>query len=297
VKKAFPRTSDRSITILSLLLVMLLWGSTYVVTKAVIAEVPPLLLAFLRFAIASAILVALARARGGTRRLPRPTPWGTLALMGFAGVTVFYIGFNSALANTTAAAASLLQATAPAVTAVLAAVFLAERLRLRRGVGIGLSLVGAALVVLASAGGADAPNPLLGDLLMLLAVLAWAVYTILGKGFAAVPSLAVTAYGGVLGTLFLLPAAAYDLATRPPTHVSLATWLAILYLGAGPSALNYLLWNRALRVLDASAVANFLNLVPLIGVASATIFLGEALLPTQLLGGALVLVGVWLSSG
>jgi drug/metabolite transporter (DMT)-like permease len=132
---------------------------------------------------------------------------------------------------------------------------------------------------------------------MLLAVLAWAVYTILGKGFASVPSLAVTAYGGVLGTLFLLPAAAYDLATRPPTHVSLATWLAILYLGVGPSALNYLLWNRALRVLDASAVANFLNLVPLIGVASATIFLGEALLPTQLLGGALVLAGVWLSSG
>lgn len=292
-------TPSRASAILSLLLVMLFWGSTFVVTKAAIAEIPPLLLATLRFVVASAILVPLAQARGGLALLPRPLPLGTLALMGLSGVTLFYVGFNLALANTTASAAALIQGATPAATAILAALFLGERLRRIQSVGIAVSILGVALIVLVGGGGA-APNPLLGDLLMLLAVVAWSVYTILGKRLARVDPLATTAYSSLLGTLFLLPFGAYDLAVRPPRAIGLDAGLAVLYLGGAASALAFLLWNRALRRLSAGQVANFINLVPLIGVTMAALGPplgpGEAIAPIQLLGGALVLGGVWLSS-
>lgn len=106
--------------------------------------------------------------------------------------------------------------------------------------------------------------------------------------------MAIVAYSSLAGALLLLPAAAYDLATRPPAGLSPAAWLAVLYLGLGCSVLAYLLWQSALRHLDASQAVSFLNLIPVVGVASAALALGETLLPGQLLGGALVLLGVWL---
>jgi drug/metabolite transporter (DMT)-like permease len=73
-------------------------------------------------------------------------------------------------------------------------------------------------------------------------------------------------------------------------------WLSILYLGALSSAGCYLLYNWSLVHLDASQAANYLNLLPIVGVAIAVVFLGEAVIPVQLLGGALVLFGVWLTT-
>ncbi len=289
--------SGRAGAIASLLLTVTIWGSTFVVTKAVIAEVPPLLLALVRLIIGSVFLMVLVQRGGGLALLPRPIPWGRLAVMGLTGVTLFYVGFNLALANTTATASALLQGAVPVFTALLAIPFLGERIGLRRGVGIFLSLVGVAVVVLVGSGGSDAPNPLLGDLFMLVAVLSWCVYTIVGKRLEHVSAVAVTAYSSVIGTIFLVPFGAYDLVVRPPTHISLAGWAGVVYLAIAAGAVTSLLWNRALHFLDAGQVANFINLVPVLGAASAAIFLGEPILPVQLLGGALVLVGVWLSSG
>lgn len=276
----------------ALVLVMLIWGSTPVVTKSALTEMPPLLLAFLRFWIASALLVPLVQSRGGLALLPRPLPFGTLVVMGLTGVTLFFITFNLSLSYTSASQGSLIQGSLPAVTTALATLTLGERMERKRVMGIGVSTVGVALIVL-TGGSDDAPNPRLGNLLMLGAVLSWAVYTILGKRLRQVSGLAVTTYSSFLGALFLLPAGAYDLVLHPLVDISLGTWLAVLYLGAGASALAYVLWNSALQVLEAGQAAIFTNLIPLVGVVSAAIFLGETLNLQQLLGGALVLVSVW----
>jgi drug/metabolite transporter (DMT)-like permease len=274
---------------------MLVWGSAYVVTKWVVLEVPPLLFAFLRFAVASTILVALARSRGGPRSL-EPLPLGTLALMGLSGVTLFYIGFNVALVYTTVTEGALIQGAIPAATAGLAMVCLGERLSRTRAVGIAVSILGVALILLTVGEATQARDPLLGNLWMLLTVVSWAVYTVLGRSLRAALPLTVTAYSTLLGTLGLAAAAGFELAGHPPPAVSWSSWLAALYLGAGPSALAYLLWNQALRHLDAGQAANFLNLIPVVGVASAALFLGEIPTPGQLVGGSLVVGGVWLSS-
>jgi drug/metabolite transporter (DMT)-like permease len=288
--------SGRVVAILSLLLVMLLWGTSFVVTKAILDEVPPLLLALLRFAVASALLVPLVQLRGGPALLPRPLPLGTLCLMALTGVTLFIVCSNLSLVYTTVTDASLIQASIPAVTAVLAFAILGERLDRLRLFSIGASVVGVALIVLAGGHGGEAPNPLLGDLLMLGAVVCWAAYTILGKALPSTSRLALTAYSTLLGTVLLIPAAAYDLVTQAPMGVSVESWLAVLYMGAVPSASCYLLWNRALGHLDAGHAATFINLIPVVGVIGAALFLDERPAPAELAGGAVVLAGVWLAS-
>lgn len=227
--------SSRAGAIAALVLAMLVWGGGFPVAKVALAEIPPLLLALLRFGVACAILLPLAQARGGLALLPRPLPLGTLTLMGLTGIAIYYVALNLSVLYTTASEAALIQGAIPTATVLLALPMLGERLRPLGALGIGLSAVGLALVVLAGeTNDAEAPDRLLGDALNLLSVGSWAVYTILRKRMEGVSGLAITAYGGLIGTLLLVPAAAYDLLAHPPLVASAGAWLAVLYLGAGP---------------------------------------------------------------
>lgn len=265
-------------------------------TKSALEEVPPWLLALMRFGVASAILLPLAQLRGGPSLLPKPVPIGTLVFMGATGVTLMFLCAYLGLVYTTASDAALLQASVPAMTASLAVVWLGERLNLARAAGIAISGLGVATVVLTGERVGNAPNPLLGNSIILGGVVAWSVYTIISRRLNHASQLAVTAYSTAVGTVLLFPAAAYDLVIQPPARISLDTWLKVVYMGAGAGALGYVLYNRALRSLQASQVTNFLNLLPLVAVVSSVLFLGEKLTLPQVVGGALVLSGVWLST-
>lgn len=288
--------AEKHRSILALLLAMALWGSTFAVTKSSLDTVPPLSFALLRFVIATALLLGAAQWRGGLALLPQPVPWRRLALLGVTGVGLYFIGFNLALTYTSAAQAALIQSSIPAATAGLAALVLGDRPSRRGLAGIGLSMAGVAAMVLAAAPSAQARNPLLGNLLMFGTVAVWACYTVLAKQLAGADPLAVTAYSTALGLAVLLAAALIELAGGARFDPTPGIWLSALYLGALPSAGAYLLWNKALQKMEASQAAVFINLVPLVGVATAAIFLGERPGAVQLAGGAVVLLGVWLSS-
>lgn len=105
----------------------------------------------------------LALWRGGTARLPRPAPWGTLALMALTGVALYYLAFNVALQFTTASQGALVQSSIPAVTAVMAILWLGERVSVRRGIGIALAMAGVLLIVARSAPDAGARSPVIGN--------------------------------------------------------------------------------------------------------------------------------------
>jgi drug/metabolite transporter (DMT)-like permease len=294
----FPLPSPpQARSVVLLVLVMLIWGSTYVVTKSGLDELPPKLFALLRFCVASVCLLPLALLRGGVAALPRPRPWGTLALMGLTGVGLYYVLFNLALTYTNASQGSLVQSSLPAVTAGMAVLWLHEKVTRRRRLGIALAIAGVLLIVLRSQPETSARSPLLGNALMLGTVAAWGVYTILAKRTAGLDATVVVAAVTIIGTAMLAPAALMEavLGGGVP-KVSAASWLRIVYLGALPSAGCFVLYSRALRDLDASQVGTFINLVPLVGVLSGVLVLGETVTPLAILGGALVLVGVWLSS-
>jgi drug/metabolite transporter (DMT)-like permease len=292
-----PRAAARRrVALLALTAVMVVWGSTFVVTKAAMQQFPPFTLAFLRFAIATAVLALLLR-RGALAGLRRSVSGGRLLFLAFTGIASFTAAFNLALVYGSATQGALLYATTPAVVAICAVFFLRERLGGRRMFGIGLSMAGAALVVTTGqAEAADAPAPLLGAALMLVTVVLWGAYTVAAKPVAAADQTALMLALSAIGALLLLPPSALEIARSSWPASTAEAWLGVIYLAVFATAGAYALYNFALRELDASTVGAFTNIDPLVGVATAFLFLGETLAPLQAGGAAIVLVGMWLAS-
>jgi drug/metabolite transporter (DMT)-like permease len=293
-----PLVSRRALALVELILLMLVWGGTFVVTKAVVSEIPPLSLASMRFFLAAGVLAPFAMARGGVRGLPSPLPLGALAMMALSGVVSFSAGFHFALAYTSATQGALIYALLPAAIALAAVVVLKEAPSRRRMFGVVLSVAGVALVVANGQAGTAAPAPLLGAACMLLAVLSWTGYTVFAKRLAAADQIVVTACVSAIGAVMLAPLAAIEVFVagswqRAP---SLQGWLGFVFLSVVASALAFVVYGRVLRELDASLVGAYTNLDPIIGVLTAVIVLGEPLNVPQMVGGVIALAGMWLAS-
>ncbi|MCW5961611.1 MAG: DMT family transporter [Pyrinomonadaceae bacterium] len=274
---------------------MIIWCSAYAVTKASLAEVPPVLFALLRYLIASVLLIAFVVFGGKLAKMPRPVPWIAVALMGASGVFLYTVVYNLSLVYTSAAQGALVQSFIPIVTALLAAFFLKETLSPIRLLGIGVSIAGIFLIMLFASESADAPNSSLGNFLMLLSVLFWAAYTLFAKRLANFDPLVITAGATIFGTILLAPAAVFEIGGTNFPPISASGWMGIIYLGVFSSAVAMLLYNRSLQHLNAGQTANFLNLMPVVAVLIAVIFLGESPTFWQIAGGTLVLLGVWIS--
>jgi len=285
--------------LISIIFVMVVWGSSFTVTKLGVAHIPPFAFAFLRFVIASLFLlpVFLLHRKKYPEKHAIAIPWLTVLVMALTGVTFFYVFFNVSLLNTSASQGALIEGFLPVCIAVLAAIFLKEKLGRVQVAGILLSVAGVAMIgFLADAEVSHAPHPLKGNFYMMLAMVAWAVYTILSKKVTHIDSLIITSWVSFTGTLFLLPIACWENRHTGFPPVSPGGWVAILYLGAIASALCYFLYNKSLETLPASQVGNFINLDPVIGLIIALLFLSEHINGLQIAGGGLVVVGIYLST-
>jgi drug/metabolite transporter (DMT)-like permease len=288
--------SRRTYALGGLILVMFVWGVTYVFTKAAVREIPPLTLAALRYLIAAAVLVPIAIMRGSAMRLPGPFPFAPLAWMALTGIVILTVGFNYGLIYGSASQGALLYALSPAAVAVAAVYGLLEALPRRRVAGIVLSVAGTALVVVTGEVDRTAPRPLLGAFCMLAGIVAWAYYTVIAKRLAGADQVVVIAWVSIIGIAMLLPLAAAELLQGAMPRPSLDGWLATLFLGAVASALAYVVYNLVLRELDASLVGAYFTLDPIIGVATAIVFLGEVLRGGQVVGGVIAIGGMWLAA-
>lgn len=287
--------NKRLSAIILLVVAMIIWGSAFAVTKASLAEVPPVLFALLRYLIASILLIAFVVFGGKSAKMPRPVPWFAIVLMGASGVFLYTIAYNISLVYTSASQGALVQSFIPAVTALLAAFFLKESLSPIRLFGIGISIAGIFLIMFFAEANADAPNSFLGNLIMLLSVVLWAAYTLFAKRLAEFDPLVITTGATIAGTILLIPAAIFELGGESFPQISASGWTGIIYLGVFSSAVAMLLYNRSLQYLDAGQTANFLNLMPVVAVLIAVVFLGESPTFWQIAGGILVLLGVWVS--
>ena len=280
---------------LALVGVAVLWGTSLVATKPVLAAVPPLTLSLVRVVVALAVLLPLVRRAGR-----RPARGREAALLGLTGVALAIVCQNLGLRHAGAADASLiLGGGIPVLTVGLAALVLRERLTRRALAGAGASLVGVAtLVLIGDRGGRDAlAASLLGDGLLLAAALALAAHTVIGRrAFAGGDLLPLLAGSFGYGALFLLPAAAVEVARVGLAWPPLPVVGLILYLGAGCSALALALAAYGLARLEAGRVAVILNLEPVVGVGVAALLLGEPVTAGHLAGGGLIAAGAWLAS-
>jgi drug/metabolite transporter (DMT)-like permease len=295
--KLLTSTPKRTTAFTALVATMVVWGSTFVVTKAAMREFPPFTLAFLRFAIASLCLLMLMRRWRRVADLTQSVSFWRLAFLAFTGFALFTVGFNYALFYGSASQGALIYATTPAVVAACGALFLKERLHVKSGLGIALSMAGAVIIALTGTQQLEtAPAAILGAVLMFLTVLLWGAYTVAAKRVAHADQLALTFALSALATLLLLPATVIELAVLGVAATSVSGWLGVLYLAILASAVGYALYSLALRELDASAVGVYTNIDPVVGVACAFVFLGETLSAAQVVGAAVVFAGIWLAS-
>jgi drug/metabolite transporter (DMT)-like permease len=284
-------------SILMLLVTMVIWGSTFVVTKGINDQVQPFTLAFVRVAIGALVLLACAwvrQARGGEHARWGALPWGTMVTMALIGVVLYYAVFNYSLVYTSAAQGALVQSCIPAMTALFAVVWLREHASALRWIGIALSMVGVLIVFSGSVEQAGSAS-LAGNFLMFLSAVLWGLYTSMAKRVASFDPLQITAGILAAGAIMLLPLAAFEIAAADMPQVNVQAWLGMAYLGAGASGLAYMMYSAALKHVDASEAGVYTNLIPIVGVITG-VMLGEPLSVRAIIGGGVVLVGVWLTS-
>jgi drug/metabolite transporter (DMT)-like permease len=268
------------------------WGASFPLTKVALQWAGPTSIAFLRWGIASALLIAWVAAQ---RRLPSAAVLmrkrgATAIWVSLTGITLFYFLENLALRYTTVINAGVLANLTAVFLALLGTFWLGERLTRAETAAIAVAFLGAALVSQGSGHLSLTTAGLKGDLLMVLATLFAALYSVGGKGLVAeYPAGVVTAVVAVLGTLMLLPLALLE---GLNLNLPVPAWGALLVLGLGSSALANLWWIEILGYTDASRAGMILLLIPIVSTLTAVAFLGEALAPSVLLGGLLVLAGV-----
>jgi drug/metabolite transporter (DMT)-like permease len=283
----------------ALLVIAVLWGSYPATAKLALEDFPPSFLAAVRCTLASAFLVTLLlRSEPDSVRLVTPAALRAFLVLALAGIwgstQITYLG----LYFTTASNAALLQTATPVVVAVAARLYLGERLAPVQWLGVAVSATGVLLVITEGRLTALQPGDLrAGDFITLVSLSGWSLYTVYGKRVLArySPILATTgAY--VVGTILILVTAAVTAPLFPAPRLDSATaWAVVVYQGL-VGAVAHVWWYRAVHVVGPSRAAIFMNLQPVVGVLLAALLLAEEIGPWHIIGGALVLGGVALTT-
>jgi len=277
-----------------------LWGGMYVVAKWGLATVPPVLLSFLRVALASAVLLAVVRLTKPERTFSRADRRRFLLLGAAITLTLTTQFVGTELTN--ASQSSLLTVLTPVFTLWLGIAVLDEPLTRAKTSGMGLALAGTTLVLAGQYDltGMTADNAG-GVAALLVASLAWAAYTVWGRDLVRrYSALETTTYATVASTPMILALVPVEFAVRNvafgPSAVSGLLVLAVLYLGVFSTAAAWYLWYKGLEFVDSGTVSVFFFAQPVVGSALGAVLLGERLGPLFVLGGAVMAAGVYVVS-
>ena len=260
-------------------------------------SLPLMTAAFVRFFVASILLVIVAVKMEG--RLPRLNRGQVLltAVLGLTGIFIYNICFFGALARVPAGRTSLFVSLTPIVTAILAVLIFSERLGLRRWIGIVVALLGAIVVITRGnliGGIADISQSLgLGELMMLGAVLSWATYTLISrKVLETLSPIVATTYGTLWGFVFLSIGAVGEFKEIDWILLDWRIWTSVFYLGAFGTVLPFIWYYQGIQMVGTSRTAIFTNLVPAFGVLFSATLLDEPILISMVVGGLIAALGV-----
>ena len=284
---------------LALLGANVVYATSYVAARVTLASVPPATLAIVRLVVGALVLAPLARPRGSAPPLSRDDR-RSVAWMGVLGFAAAYAFSNWGIASSTATNAALLIVVEPVSLMLLSPLFLGERLSGREGVGAALAIGGTVLVVVNGIPGvtaALAPH-WRGDLLLVLAGVAYASYSILGRRVLGRHApLRVTIGSLVWGAVTLLPLAGAEWAAGAQPVWSAAAVAGTLYLAVVITGFGYLVWNWALRLVPAPQAALFLNVQPIVGALLGVALLDEPLTIFTVAGGICIVAGLVVAFG
>jgi len=286
----------------SLLLMAVIWGTNYAIVKSAFQELDPQAFNALRLLLASSVLVVTSGAARRYRlddtfqtseRVTRGE-WIRLAIIGLVGHGFYQYLFVGGLARTSVANGALIISLTPVVITLASAVDRKERVGILHWIGTALSLAGIYLVVGRGAHVTEASR--FGDLMLMLAVICWAFYTIGAAPLMARHSpVGVTALSMVFGTIVYVPAVSAHLARVPWHTISAITWMKLAYSAIFALCIAYTIWYAAVRRIGTARTAIYSNLLPIVAMVTAYLWLHEPIGKIKLIGAAAVLAGVALT--
>ena len=289
-------SNSRAVPYIEAIFAVVVWGASFIATKVALEEVSPVTIVWLRFAI-GVIILGLAVFLRKQFTLPGRNEWGYFALLGFLGISFHQWLQSNGLRTSEAGTTAWIVSTTPVFMALFGWLALKENLGWRRTAGIALAFAGVLLVsskgnfASISVGRFGAP----GDVLILVSAVNWAVFSILSRrGLQRHPASLMMFYVMALGWVFTSVLFFAGEGFGDVANLTGRGWAGILFLGIFCSGLAYIAWYDALKALSTAQTGVFLYIEPLVAVVVAAMVLGEQVTPLSLLGGAIILFGVWL---
>lgn len=289
-------SKSKLIVYLEALFAVIVWGASFVATKIAVGQISPISVVWLRFAIGIPILFVAIFMRKQFA-FPKGREWAYFALLGFLGISFHQWLQSNGLQTSQATTTAWIVSTAPVFIALLAWLFLKEKLSRIQISGIALAMLGVLVVVskgdLASLTGGNFGS--IGDILILISAVNWAVFSILSRhGLKSHPSTRLTLWVMILGWLIATVAfVAGKNYTEIPT-LDTSGWWSMIFLGIFTTGLAYIAWFDVLGQLPAAQSGAFLFLEPPTSMVVAAFVLDEKITFASILGGAIIILGVYL---
>ncbi len=275
----------------------ILWGIQPVAIKIIVAEMDPVIMIPIRYILLAAIFFIIMKVKGETRFFPLKSCLGTLFFMGLCGITISNGTQFLGLRYSTATNAALISSTAPVITALLATSFTREHLNMLQWLGIVISFAGALFLI--SNGSLEMILQIsfnFGDILFLIGELGWSVYCLISIPVMKKMSvISVTAWAGLFGAV---QTAIYGECTTglflPELSTAALISFAFIIFGGGVTAM--LCWNIGIKYVGASMSCIFFNLLPIVGIISATVIINEPLTLITIASTIIILCGVYITT-
>lgn len=288
------RRGDYHLAVLLIVLDVIFWGFSFISTKVVLAEIPPVSIAFFRQLIASITLFLLVSYNATPVKIER-RDMGYIVAASFFGIVMYFVLENTGLQFTTASNASMIVASLPIFTLFAEAMLFKLKVTWKMVFCLVLSVVGVAMVVTVD-GRLDASSArLYGNLLVMGAIICWVIYTILNRRLAdKYQSLALTTCQSAVSIILYVPFVVPEIDVWPElSGISMTAIAHLLFLGVFCSGLAYVFYIYAAKRLGATITSTFLNLIPAVTVVSGYVLLNEMLTGIQILGMGIILIALY----
>ncbi len=279
---------------------VIFWGFSFIATKVALREVHPFTLLFLRYAIGALFLLPIQYGRDKAfLKIFSYREWAQVFLLATVGVSGLGLLQAYGLLYTTAINTGWIIAINPILIILAARLFLGETITVRKISGISLGFCGIFLIISKGTFSLSLfhSSSIVGDLLVLTSALAWTTFTVAGKRFASRFTPLSTATAIILSAAFIMVPLNILIGewNRIP-YLSLPGWAGIFFLGVFCSGLAYLFWYSALQKKDSSIVGMYLYLEPIVTLIGACLLLREEIHWVTLMGGGMILIGVYLAT-
>ncbi len=298
MSSAADKPQRRYATILPYLLVTLAplcWAGNVVLARGVVDIIPPVAFAFWRWAVAFTVLVPFTWRYVKKDWKSALKSWKIMSLLSVLGISGFNTLLYTAVHTTTAINAAMIQSTMPAIIILMTLLLYRERITRGQLFGVAVCLSGAFVVILRGRLGTLLTMTFAGgDLMMVSAVVLYALYSALLPKRPAIHPLSFLSLSFGIGTLGLLPLYIWELGGSQPLAWSWPVVLSILYVSLFPSVLAYFCWNRGVQVIGVNRTGLFINLIPVFASILAVLLLHESLAMFHIAGMFLIFGGLFL---